>query len=94
MVIIPTIVTSAVKVKDLMKKLEVYSLANPSENLYFTLLADASASDKQQEGYDKEIVIAGKEEVARLNQNTKQNPWENSNLFTEKECGMKKKNAS
>ncbi len=74
MVIIPTIVTSAVKVKDLMKKLEVYSLANPSENLYFTLLADASASDKQQETYDKEIVIAGKEEVARLNQKYQTKP--------------------
>lgn len=68
MVIIPTIVTSAQKVRDLMKKLEVYCLANPSENLYFTLLADASASDKKQEPYDKEIATAGKEEVERLNQ--------------------------
>ncbi len=74
MVIIPTIVTSKEKVVDLMKKLEVYSLANPSQNLYFTLLADASASDKQQEPYDKEIVKAGKEEVERLNQKYKTEP--------------------
>lgn len=38
MVVIPTILKSKEKVQELMKKLEVFYLANKSENLYFTLL--------------------------------------------------------
>ena len=38
MVVVPTIVKSKEKVKELMGKLEVYYIANKSENLYFTLL--------------------------------------------------------
>ena len=45
MVIIPTIVKDAKKVKDLISKLEVFYLANKSENIYFTLLADVSSGN-------------------------------------------------
>ena len=38
MVVIPTIVKSKEKVKELMRKLEVYYIANKSSNLYFTCL--------------------------------------------------------
>lgn len=38
MVVIPTILKSKEKVQELMRKLEVFYLANKSENLYFTLL--------------------------------------------------------
>ena len=38
MVVIPTIVKNKEKVQELMRKLEVFYLANKSENLYFTLL--------------------------------------------------------
>ena len=40
MVVIPTILKSKEKVKDLMKKMEVFYLANKSDNLYVCLLGD------------------------------------------------------
>lgn len=67
MVIIPTIVKSPKKVKDLISKLEVFYLANKTENLYFTLLGDASASTKETEEIDDEIIKMGIKEVDRLN---------------------------
>ena len=67
MVVIPTIIKSKEKVKELMKKLEVYYLANKSENLYFTLLGDCSQSDKREEEFDKEVIEEGRKEVKRLN---------------------------
>ena len=68
MVIIPTIVNSGKKVKDLMSKLEVFSLANRSENLYFTLLGDATSESKQTVEKDKEIIQMGIQEAKRLNE--------------------------
>lgn len=67
MVIIPTIVKSAEKTKDLISKLEVFYLANKSDNLFFTLLADANPSDKENEKYDEEIIQAGINEISKLN---------------------------
>ncbi len=67
MVIIPCIVKSGKKVKDLISKLEVFYLANKSENIYFTLLGDTSASDKENEKYDEDIIKTGIEEIERLN---------------------------
>ena len=67
MVIIPTIVKNPKKVKDLISKLEVFYIANKSDNLYFTLLADASASTKANEDYDIDIVNVGIQEINRLN---------------------------
>ena len=42
-VVIPTIITSTKKVEELVHKLEVYYLANKSNNLYFAILGDASS---------------------------------------------------
>ena len=67
-VVIPTIIKNSEKVKELFEKLEVYYLANKSENLYFVLLGDCSSSQKQNEDFDKEIIEAGKEEIKRLNE--------------------------
>lgn len=78
MVIIPTIVKNSTKVKDLISKLEVFYLANKSENLYFTLLADTSASSKEKEEYDHEIIKTGEEEIQKLN---KKYPSNNTNKF-------------
>lgn len=72
MVIVPTIVDSKEKVKDLMGKLEVFYLANQSKNLYFTLLGDAKASSKEVEAFDEEIVQMGRQEVDRLNKKYEQ----------------------
>ncbi|MGN1327912.1 MAG: glucoamylase family protein, partial [Clostridia bacterium] len=75
MVVIPTIVKSGDKVKELMKKLEVYYIANKSENLYFTLLGDCSSGDKEIENFDEEVINAGIEEVKRLNNKYKSNKF-------------------
>ena len=68
MVIIPTIVKSKEKVKELFSKLEVYYIANKSDNLYFTLLADCSIGQNEMEQYDDEIINAGINEIKRLNE--------------------------
>ena len=60
MVIIPTIIKSKEKVEELLKKMEVYFLANKSDNIYFTLLGDCSAGAKEIEEFDDEISKFGK----------------------------------
>ena len=67
MVIIPTIVKNAKKVHELFEKLEVYYIANKSDNLYFTLLGDCSSGKNEKEKFDKEIIDAGIEEIDKLN---------------------------
>ena len=67
MVVIPTIVKSKEKVQELMGKLEVFYLANKSENLYFCLLGDCSESKNEEEDFDKEVIEEGKKQVEILN---------------------------
>lgn len=67
MVIIPGIVKNKEKVKELISKLEVFYLANKSENIYFTLLGDATSSKKEIEEFDEEIMEQGKKEIEKLN---------------------------
>lgn len=67
MVIIPTIVKTREKVEELVRKLEVYYLANKSENIYFTLLGDCSESSKKEEDFDVEVMEEGKKQIQRLN---------------------------
>ena len=66
-VVIPTILKSKEKVEELMKKLEVYYLANQSENLYFALLGDCSSGPNKEEPFDKEVIEEGRKQVERLN---------------------------
>lgn len=75
-VVIPTIINSAEKVKELIRKLEVYYLANKSENLYFALLGDCTASTNKEEDFDDDVIRAGLKEVERLNSKYKQNSEE------------------
>ena len=67
MVVIPTIVDSTKKLKNLIKKLEVYFLANKSENIYFCLLADCTESSEKEEKCDIEIIKEGKKQIEKLN---------------------------
>ena len=67
MVVIPTILKNKEQVKDLMKKLEVFYIANKSENIYFTLLGDCSSGQNEIEEFDNEVIETGIEEVRRLN---------------------------
>ena len=68
MVVIPTIVKSKEKVKELMRKLEVYYIANKSKNLYFTLLGDCSSGNKEIEEFDEEVIREGIEQSKSLNE--------------------------
>ena len=74
-VIIPTILKSKEKVKEIMRKLEVYYLANKSENIFFCLLGDSSESSKIKEDFDEEIIEEGKNQAKDLNEKY------NSNIF-------------
>ena len=66
-VVIPTIITKEEKLKEMMKKLEVYYIANKSENIYFALLGDVSASSKEEEDFDETISKLGIELAQKLN---------------------------
>ena len=70
-VVIPTILKSGKQVKELMKKLEVFYIANKSENLYFALLGDCSSGKNEVEEFDNEVIEAGISEVKRLNEKYK-----------------------
>lgn len=67
MVVIPTIVSSKEKIKTMFSTLETFYLMNKSDNLYFTLLGDVKASDKEVEDYDKEISEYGEKISTELN---------------------------
>lgn len=67
MVVIPTIISDTKKVKEMFDVLETFYLINKSDNLYFTLLGDAKASDKKDEKCDKEISLYGEELANSLN---------------------------
>ena len=71
MVVIPTILNSKEKVTELMNKLEVYYLANKSENIYFCLLGDVSQSKKKIEDFDEEVSKKGLELAKKLNEKYK-----------------------
>ena len=66
-VIIPTIVDSEEKVKEMFRNLEKDYLANKSQNLYFCLLGDCKQSDKEIEEYDVDVLRCGIEETEKLN---------------------------
>ncbi len=67
MIVIPTIIDSKEKVRELAKKLEVYYLANKSENIYCTILGDCTSSKKEHEENDDDIKNTGVYEIERLN---------------------------
>ena len=72
-VIIPTILNSEEKVKEMLHKMEVYYLANPEENIYFALLGDTTESNKEKEAIDEKIIKTGINEVKKLNERYKIN---------------------
>ena len=67
-VVIPTIIKTKEKVQELFKKMEVFYLANKSENLYFAVLGDCSESNTQDEKFDKEVIDEGLKQVNKLNE--------------------------
>lgn len=67
-VVIPTILKSEEKVKEMFHKLEVYYLANQSDNLYFALLGDCSEEQSAEVKFDKNVMQYGKKCAEQLNQ--------------------------
>ena len=72
-VVIPTILKTKEKVLEMIKKLEVYYLANPHENLYFALLGDVSEEQNKIMKFDNEIIKTGINEIRKLNEKYKTN---------------------
>ena len=67
-VVIPTIIKTKGKVQELFRKMEVFYLANKSDNLYFAVLGDCSESDNKDEEFDKEVIDEGLKQAERLNE--------------------------
>ena len=70
-VVIPTIINSKEKVKKLIHQLEVFFLANKSDNIYFALLGDCTSSKVVKEDIDEELIKCGYEEIEKLNKKYK-----------------------
>ena len=81
MVIMPTILKNKEKTIHLLEQLEVYYLSNinrgegrdainkaTSQNLYYTLVGDAAASDSEDAPWDSEVAEAGLAKVKELNE--------------------------
>ena len=67
-VVIPTIISEEKQIKKLVKKLEVYYISNKTENMYFALLGDCSASDTKELESDDNLIKVALEEINKLNQ--------------------------
>ena len=70
-VVIPTILKSKEKVQEMFEKLEVYYLANKSENLYFALLGDCSEESVKVKDEDYEVISSGVDICKKLNEKYK-----------------------
>lgn len=68
MVVIPTIIYSKEKVKEMFDKLESFYLTNKTANLYFTLLGDGCASNERLTSYEKEVAKYGEKYAEKLNE--------------------------
>ncbi len=75
-VAIPTILSNPKKVQELARKLEVFYLANKSENLYFAILGDVTSEQSEEKTVDKEIVEAGINAIKKLNDKYKEKEGE------------------
>ncbi len=72
MVIIPSLLIDRESTKKLIKKMEVYYLANKDENLKFALLGDFIDSKYESTELDKEIIDEAIEGVGKLNESYSQ----------------------
>ncbi len=81
MVVIPTIIKKEEKVKELMKKIEIFYLANKSENIYFTILGDCAEGNRENEEYEEKIIEKSIELLDDLNNKYKEQGNENIKKF-------------
>ncbi|WP_409069019.1 GH36-type glycosyl hydrolase domain-containing protein [Clostridium sp. FAM 1755] len=66
-VVIPTLIGSKKRAKELVKDMEVYYLANKEKNLYFAILGDFKDSNSEKEENDEEIIKEMLKGVKELN---------------------------
>ncbi|MGO5066566.1 cyclic beta 1-2 glucan synthetase [Clostridium sporogenes] len=66
-VVIPTLIGSKKRAKELAKDMEVYYLANKEKNLYFAILGDFKDSNSDKEENDEEIIKEMLKGVKELN---------------------------
>ena len=66
-VVIPTIVADENKIKRMFDVLETFYIINKTDNLYFTLLGDAKAADKEVMPFDEIVSKYGREYAEKLN---------------------------
>ena len=67
MCVIPALLKKDKDVTEFMHKLEVYYLANKTDNLYFTLLGDCTSEKSERKSPDEKIAETGKKCVEKLN---------------------------
>ena len=66
-VAVPTILSSAARVRELIDALEVRSLANHDENIWFALLGDVPDADTDTLDADREVIDLASESITGLN---------------------------
>ena len=66
-VVIPTICKNTKKIDDMFENLEMYYLANQTNNLYFSLLCDCFQNDELESKEDKVLVDYGRKKCSELN---------------------------
>lgn len=74
-VIVPTLLNSAQRVKNMVQNLETYYLGNKMNGLFFCLLGDASEESSETVAHDAEVEKTGLEEIEKLNKKY------NTNIF-------------
>ena len=80
-VVIPTLLTSRSVVDELVEKLEVYSLANQDENLFFAVLSDFSDAPLEEMAEDSEIIDLARDRLKKLNEKYGRTTDEKFHLF-------------
>lgn len=68
MVIIPTLLTSVKRVKELLSQLEVIYISNKEDNIYFALVGDFKDTKEEKLDEDEEIVNSVLQGIKELNE--------------------------
>ncbi len=67
-VVIPTLLTSSARARELLLQLEVYYLGSREKNLFFALVGDFKDADSAEQTADDKIIWAASEGIRELNQ--------------------------
>ena len=72
-VIVPTLLNSKERTRQMVKNLEIYYLSNKMPHLYFCLLGDVSEENSEVVAHDTEVMQTGLEEINKLNEKYRTN---------------------